>query len=254
VSREVTRDLLTTVPAVFHAGIDTVLLAGLAVALNEWLGSGPVLVDVEGHGREPLAGDVDLSRTVGWFTSVHPVRLDSGEVDSFDVRSGGDAAGTVIKRVKEQLAAVPDDGLGFGLLRYLNPTMRPVLEVLPTPQIGFNYLGRFTMAAGNAEWQPMDLGGELDPRTPVAHALEADGIVEDGSDGPALTVSLSWPEGLFQEQAMRALAEGWVAMLTGLAAQAERPGAGGHTPSDFPLLSLGQHQLEDLEAEIAMED
>ncbi|ORT48430.1 condensation domain-containing protein, partial [Frankia sp. KB5] len=88
VSLEVTAALLTTVPAVFHAGIDDVLLTGLSLAVTEWRGvPGPVLVDVEGHGREPLADDVDLSRTVGWFTSVHPVRLDPGRVDFAEVRA-----------------------------------------------------------------------------------------------------------------------------------------------------------------------
>ncbi|WP_240724266.1 amino acid adenylation domain-containing protein, partial [Frankia sp. B2] len=145
VPSEVTAELLTSVPAAFHAGINDVLLAGFTVAVNEWRGtSGPVLVDVEGHGREPLAEGVDLSRTVGWFTEIHPVRLDPGSTDFARIRAGGDAAGQAVKQVKEQLRAVPGDGLGYGLLRYLNPDTRPVLAALPTPQIGFNYMGRFT--------------------------------------------------------------------------------------------------------------
>ncbi|MGP4087822.1 non-ribosomal peptide synthetase, partial [Streptomyces sp. KR55] len=92
----VTSLLLTQVPAAFHAGVDDVLLSGLAAAAAEWGGSahlaGGFLVDVEGHGRVPLAAEMDLSRTVGWFTSVHPVRLDAGAVDLADVRAGGAAA------------------------------------------------------------------------------------------------------------------------------------------------------------------
>ncbi|MGP4092851.1 condensation domain-containing protein, partial [Streptomyces sp. KR55] len=87
----VTSALLTQVPAAFHAGVDDVLLSGLAAAVAEWRGAGGFLVDVEGHGRVPLAAEMDLSRTVGWFTSVHPVRLDAGAVDLADVRAGGAA-------------------------------------------------------------------------------------------------------------------------------------------------------------------
>jgi hypothetical protein len=115
-------------------------------------------VDVESHGRH--GGDLDLSRTVGWFTSVHPVRLDLGALSLDEVAVGGDAAGAAVKTVKEQLRAVPGDGLGYGLLRYLNPDTSPVLAALPAPQIGFNYLGRFlTGAPGGLGGAPGGLGG-----------------------------------------------------------------------------------------------
>ncbi|MEU2794839.1 amino acid adenylation domain-containing protein, partial [Streptomyces sp. NPDC007100] len=109
-------------PVVFHCGVHEVLLASLAGAVGRWRPelAGGVLVDVEGHGREPLGG-VDLSRTVGWFTSVHPVRLSATGVDLGRARAGGEAAGVLLKAVKEQVQAVPGDGLGYGLLRYLNP-------------------------------------------------------------------------------------------------------------------------------------
>jgi amino acid adenylation domain-containing protein/non-ribosomal peptide synthase protein (TIGR01720 family) len=252
---DVTGALLTSVPAAFHAGINDVLLAGLAAAVAEWCGrTGPVLVDVEGHGREPLDAKADLSRTVGWFTSVHPVRLDPGRADFAQVRAGGAAADQVVKKIKEQLRAVPGDGLGYGLLRYLNPATGSALAARPAPQIGFNYLGRFTTASHGANWEPADAGaldGQIDAAMPAAHVLEADGIVEDGPDGPELSVGLAWPRRLIEEAEVRELIDGWVAMLTGLATRATRPGAGGHTPSDFPLLALAQDQLEELEAEIA---
>ena len=150
VPAEATAALLATVPAAFHGGVNDVLLAGLAVAVAAWRDrrgqpGTSVLVDVEGHGREPgeAGPDVDLSRTVGWFTSIYPVRLDSGTVALAEVVAGGPAAGEVVRRVKEQVRAVPGDGLGYGLLRYLNPETGPVLAGLPVPQIGFNYLGRF---------------------------------------------------------------------------------------------------------------
>jgi non-ribosomal peptide synthase protein (TIGR01720 family) len=248
---DVTEALLTSVPSVFHAGLGDVLLAGLAAAVAEWRGApGPVLVDVEGHGREPFASDVDLSRTVGWFTSVYPVRLDPGTAQAGRAREGGAAAGELIKRIKEQLRAVPADGLGYGVLRYLNATTAPALAALATPQIGFNYLGRFgggTPAARPNDWQQLGLGGDGDEDMPATHVLEAGGVVRDGRDGPELSVSLSWPRHLLDEAAVQELADGWVATLTGLAGHAAEPDAGGHTPSDFPLLALDQDQIEEFE-------
>jgi hypothetical protein len=122
----VTGPLLTRVASAFHAGINDVLLTALAVAAVQWcrrrgrgVGSA-VMVDLEGHGREEIFADVDLSRTVGWFTSLYPVRLDVGGVDLAEALSGGAALGRALKLVKEQLHAVADNGLGYGQLRYLN--------------------------------------------------------------------------------------------------------------------------------------
>ena len=121
-----TAALLTRVPAAFHGGINEVLLTALVVAVVEWCrrrhrgGGSAVLLDLEGHGREELFDDVDLSRTVGWFTSLYPVRLDPGMLDASEALAGGPALGRALKRIKEQLRALPDHGLGYGLLRYLN--------------------------------------------------------------------------------------------------------------------------------------
>jgi non-ribosomal peptide synthase protein (TIGR01720 family) len=257
-------------PALFGAGVGDVLLAGLAAAVAEWRarhghGSGPLLVEVESHGREHALAGADLSRTVGWFTSVHPVRLDPGAGDFGPVRSGGPAAGELVKQVKEQVRAVPGDGLGFGLLRYLNPATAATLAARPQAQIGFNYLGRFAAAPagtpqpGPAEgdreyWLPSGggvLGGGTDPALPAAHALAASAVIRDLPGGPELTVALAWPGGLVAEEAATEIADGWLAMLTGIAAHAAEPGAGGSTPSDFPLVELSQDDIDELEGDFA---
>ncbi|MBW5425972.1 amino acid adenylation domain-containing protein, partial [Streptomyces sp. BG9H] len=113
----------------FHCGVDDVLLAALAGAVAQWRPeAGPgFLVDIEGHGREPWGDGVDLSRTVGWFTSGHPVRLGAAGVDLAQALAGGPAAGHLLKAVKEQARAVPGDGLGHALLRHLNPKTAPAL-------------------------------------------------------------------------------------------------------------------------------
>ncbi|MQY03035.1 non-ribosomal peptide synthetase [Actinomadura macrotermitis] len=250
VPADVTAALLTTVPSAFHTGINEVLLTGLALAVAEWRerrggAAGALTVDLERHGREPLPGAADLSRTVGWFTALHPVRLDPGPVDPASARTGGPDAGRALKRIKEGLRAVPGDGLGHGVLRRLGRA-----PGLPDPQIGFNYLGRVAAGAAAEDWQPTAFGGAMDDRMPAAHALEAGGIVRDGAGGPELTLTLSWPGALLEEHQVRELADGWAAMLAGLAAHGAAPGAGGRTPSDLPLAGLGQEQVEELETAV----
>ena len=155
----ITAALLTRVPAAFHGGINDVLLTGLALAVADWCrrrgrgaASTAVLLDLEGHGREEVFADVDLSRTVGWFTSLFPVRLDPGALDLDEALAGGPALGRALKLVKEQLRALPDHGLGYGLLRYLNPRDRARSSPAAAPQIGFNYLGRFAARRERADW------------------------------------------------------------------------------------------------------
>ncbi|WP_229879990.1 condensation domain-containing protein, partial [Streptomyces daghestanicus] len=197
---EVAETLMTRTAAAFHCGVHEVLLAALAGAVGVWrpeqAGTG-LLVDVEGHGREATVEGVDLSRTVGWFTSVHPVRLATGGADLGEVLAGGAAAGVLLKTVKEQVQAVPgSDGLGYGLLRHLNPATGPILARLPVPQVGFNYLGRFTEGDSSGAWEPAaeaGPGGAADPEAPVLHLLDAGAVVRDTSEGPELTISLAWP-------------------------------------------------------------
>ncbi|WP_407562709.1 amino acid adenylation domain-containing protein [Streptomyces sp. 184] len=245
--------LTSRTPAVFHCGVHEVLLATLAAAVAHWRPGvrGGVLVDVEGHGRE-TAGDLDLSRTVGWFTSVHPLRLDVHGIDLDDVRAGGPAAGRLLKAVKEQAQAVPGDGLGHGLLRYLNADTEAAAAALPQPEIGFNYLGRFPAGgAGPVEaWQPAGetaVGGSAPPGMPILHALGTNAVIRDTAAGPELSFTLGWPPDLLDRTDVERLGQSWLDMLAGLAAHTEDPAAGGHTPSDFPLLDLGQDDVEQLE-------
>ncbi|MFE2042882.1 amino acid adenylation domain-containing protein [Streptomyces sp. NPDC059477] len=241
----------------FHCGLHDILLATLAGAVAHWRQDlyAPVLVQVESHGRAALDG-ADLSRTVGWFTSAHPVRLDLGGVDLYRAMDGEAAAGRLLKTVKEQIRAVPGDGLGHGLLRHLNPDTAPVLAELPAPQIGFNYLGRFTARARPGAdpaipWEPAGpraLYSSDDPRMPVPHALEAGAAVRDTRHGPQLTLSLSRPARVLGDAAVDTLGRIWLALLRGLATHSDHPEVGGHTPSDFPLLDLDQDEVEQLEA------
>ncbi|WP_405735166.1 amino acid adenylation domain-containing protein [Streptomyces sp. NBC_00028] len=253
--------LVGRTPALFHCGVHEVLLATLAGAVarrRPQAGVGGLLVDVEAHGREPLAEGMDVSRTVGWFTAVHPLLLDVSDLDLDDAAAGGACAGALVKRVKEQVQAVPGDGLGHGLLRWANPDTARVLADLPVPEIGFNYLGRFAAAGPDdgpvRAWQTAGgaaMAGTADPDMPVAHALEAGAVVADTADGPLLTLTLSWPGGLLDESRAECLGRAWLELLEGVAAHTADPSAGGHTPSDFALLDLDQDEIEALESEFA---
>ena len=257
---DVTAALLTTVPAAFHGRVNDVLLTALVVAVAGWRRrrahgkgtSNAVLIELEGHGREQqLFEGVDLSRTVGWFTSLFPVRLDAGALDLEEAWEGGAALGQAFKRIKEQLRALPDGGLGYGLLRHLNPETAPALAGLASPQIGFNYLGRFARDQA-ADWQIAPeaeaLGGGIDAGMPLAHILEVNALTLEQSDGPQLSATWSWPSALLSEEAVRDLAQGWFGALEALVGYAAQPGAGGHTPTDFPLVTLSQAEIEQLEA------
>jgi len=132
---EETQMLLQQVPAAYHTQINDVLLTALAEALSAWSRSEVVRIDLEGHGREELFGDIDLTRTVGWFTTFFPVRLELLE-------HGG--LGTKLRAVKEQLRRVPQHGIGYGLLRYLcrDAKVSKQLQAMPEAEVSFNYLGQ----------------------------------------------------------------------------------------------------------------
>src|SRR5262249_13536940 len=227
----ITSALLTRLPAAFHGGINDVLLTALVLAIADWArrhdcgGNHGVLLDLEGHGREDVFADVDLARTVGWFTSLFPVRLDPGALDLDEALAGGTAIGRALKSIKEQLRALPDNGLGYGLLRYLNPQTAAELAGFAAPQLGFNYLGRFA-ASATADWaaapEAVQLGGE--PAMPLAHVLEVNAHTRDDADGARLTATWTWAPALVSEDAVRDLAERWFRALEALVRHVSVPG------------------------------
>ncbi|SPE64234.1 Linear gramicidin synthase subunit D [Streptomyces netropsis] len=258
----ITDPLLTTVPAVFHAGVNDILLTAFALAVANWRHRHgqhhtPTLIDLEGHGREELVPGADISRTIGWFTSIFPVNLDPGvsEHDWPDIWAGGPTLGNAVKTIKEQLRALPDNGAGYGLLRHLNQQTAATLATLPTPQISFNYLGRFELADEKAEasdWElssNTDVGNGRDPKGRITHALEVSALTADTAEGgSSLVAGWSWPQDLLDEDDVRDLAQTWFRALEAIVTHAAGPGAGGHTPSDFPLVNLTQGELDGLRA------
>ncbi|MCV7104163.1 non-ribosomal peptide synthetase, partial [Mycobacterium palustre] len=255
---ETTRMLLGEVPAAFHAGIHEILLIAFALACAEFLGAGaaPVVVDVEGHGRQEdvVAPNehVDLSRTVGWFTAKNPVALNVGGLPWAQVVAGEAGLGAVIKDAKEQLRSLPD-GLTYGALRYLNGDVD--LDG-SDPPIGFNYLGRLGAgpeATGDA-WAICEDGLSLIDASarlpmPLAHTVELNASTVDAENGPYLHAGWKWaPSALDQAQVSR-LSRLWFDALAGICAHV-RGGGGGLTPSDVAA-GLSQQQIDELQRQYA---
>ncbi|MGH3862147.1 amino acid adenylation domain-containing protein [Actinokineospora sp.] len=227
-----TAELLGETANRYRASVSELLLAALAITG----GRSSLLVDLEGHGREEefVAEPVDLSQSVGWFTSQYPVRLDAA----------GDP-GQVVRQVKESLRAVPHNGLSYGVLRHLNPETAPALADLAKPQVEFNYLGRLG-GAETGPFAPADtdalFGGASAGSAPLSHALAVNAAVRDTADGPELLAHWTWASGVLSEAEAADLADRWIAALDTLV----HTEAGALTPSDVPLVSLTQDRLDTL--------
>ena len=248
--------LLGEVPAAFHAGVHDILLIAFGLAWAEFLGTGgaPIGIDVEGHGRhEELAADVDLSRTVGWFTTKYPVSLTVGGLAWAQVVAGEAALGAVIKDAKEQLRALPDR-LTYGLLRYLNPEVDLAGS---DPPIGFNYLGRLGAAAAEVSgdlWRISQdglsvTGAAAAVPMPLAHTVELNAGTVDTDAGPHLHANWTWAPSALDHAQVSRLSRLWFDALAGICAHV-RGGGGGLTPSDIAPARLSQQQIDELAAAI----
>ncbi|HEX2188975.1 MAG TPA: condensation domain-containing protein, partial [Longimicrobiaceae bacterium] len=241
-TEEETHALVHEVPAAYRVQVADVLLAALARTVAGWTGERVVRVELEGHGREPLFDDVDLSRTVGWFTSVFPVALDAGDHPS---------PGEALKAVRDQLRAVPGKGIGYGLLRYLGRDgARAALAAGPSPEISFNYLGQLdSLLPGAALFRPADepIGAAHAPSAPRRYLLEVNASVTGGR----LQAAWTYSERLHRLDTAEALAARWLAALREMVEHCRTPAASGYTPADFPEAGLDQEELDDLVAEFA---
>ncbi|MGW5531943.1 amino acid adenylation domain-containing protein, partial [Streptomyces xanthochromogenes] len=229
---EDTRRLLQDVPDAYRTRVNDVLLYALGRVLARWTGRDRVALALEGHGREDLFQDVDLTRTVGWFTSLYPIALDV-------VRDA--ATGTALKAVKENLRAVPRGGIGYGALRHLRPTAARDLPGLP--QISFNYLGRQdrqTPTDGLLHAPHGGLAGGMDRAAERPHLLDVLAHVTDGR----LEFGWSYSQALHHRETVERLAAELADELRALVRHCAEPGAGGRTPSDFPLAPLDQAAVD----------
>ncbi len=250
---EVTDALLRDVPARYGMHVIDVLLAALALAVTGWLGAGAVEIELESHGRTDPAGTADLSRTVGWFTATYPIVLEL-------VGGGGPARDldpdTVLKTAKEQLRLVPNDGIGYGLLRHLTssetaggPGSRLAeLRDRPEPWLRFNLLGQLDRMLGG-----LALFGPEPPRMRGRQVgqrlLDIDAMVSDDR----LYARFTYQAGTLPDQVVRGLADGFADRLGVLVRHARAAAAVAYTPSDFPDAGLDQDELDDLVQELGLD-
>jgi len=233
-----TRRLLQDAPSAYRTQINDLLLTALARVITRWTGDESMLIRLEGHGREDLFDEIDLTRTVGWFTSLYPLKL----LPATTLASS-------LKQIKEQLRAVPDKGLGFGALRYLGDAeARQALAALPRPRITFNYLGQFDASFDSAEQPGLFTpsgdasGAEQSPEAPLGNWLEINGQVYGGE----LKLNWSFSQAMFAPATVQQLADEYARELEALIDHCCEPANRGVTPSDFPLANLTQQQLDDL--------
>jgi non-ribosomal peptide synthase protein (TIGR01720 family) len=241
---EMTHALLQDVPGVYGTRVDEVLLTALVRGMEKSRGVNRLLVDMEGHGREDVVEGADLSRTVGWLTSLYP-----GLVSSAGCAGPGEA----LKQVKEQVRAIPHHGVGFGVLRYLSEdeSLRETLAALPGRDINFLYLGQFASQAADEEGASMRLleersGEPCNPKMLRVHLLEFVVFVSAGK----LHLELSYSENRHEEATAQEILDAILAALRELIEHCKDPTAGGHTPSDFPGARVSQANLDKLLSKI----
>ncbi|HJP91740.1 MAG TPA: amino acid adenylation domain-containing protein [Pyrinomonadaceae bacterium] len=240
---EETAALLHDVPRAYNTQINDVLLTALVLAFSNWTSSTTLLVDIEGHGRETIDNKTDISRTVGWFTSLFPVLFEAPDADE---------PGEALKSIKEQLRRVPNRGFGYGLLRYLSTDqeVRATLSSLPQAEVSFNYLGQFDRSDTNNSIVGATLETSAPIRSPHSlrrHLLEINGSVRDGQ----LRLSWIYSANRHRRESIELLANDFIETLQSLIAHCINLEARGYTPSDFPEADLDQAELDDLIASLS---
>lgn len=230
-----TRTLLQQLPKVFRTQINDALLAALAIALQHNIGGRRFRIDLEGHGREHLADDLDVSRSVGWFTTLFPMVL--------TCPAGADPQGTLLA-VRDQLRNVPHNGLSYGLLRYAShdAAVRDPLAAAPPASILFNYLGQFdAVVAGSAlfAFAAEPTGAWRSPAALPTHALEIISSVRGGR----FEIEWHFDANVHREATIARVANAMIAALRNLVALADASLTVPFTPADFPLAAVDQATL-----------
>nr|WP_225895950.1 non-ribosomal peptide synthetase [Dendronalium phyllosphericum] len=240
-NEEQTRALLQDVPSAYNTQINDVLLTALVQSFTQWTGESSLLIDLEGHGREDLFDDVDLSRTVGWFTTLFPVGLQLGEIEH---------PGEALKSIKEQLRRIPNRGIGYGVLRYLhqNSTIREKLHSLPTAQVSFNYLGQFdrVLKASEVLGLAKEFKSEQSLLNQRSHLFGISGFIRGGK----LEMTWAYSEKIHKQDTIERLASGFIEALKNLIAHCQSKDSQSYTPSDFSAAKLNQKQLDKFLAKL----
>ncbi len=233
---EETHALLNEVPSVYNTQINDILLTALVQSLSRWTTNHELVIDLEGHGREDLFENSDLSRTVGWFTSIYPVLLTLDNANS---------PSDTLKSIKEQLRHIPNRGIGYGLLRYLNPKTAWQLKMLPQPEISFNYLGQFDNQLSDDILFKMaqeNSGKTHSPSEQRRYLIEINGLITENQ----LQLEWTYSQNRHHRATIEQLAHDFIAALQTLITHCKSQKTGDYTPSDFLSSKLSQNSLDKL--------
>ncbi|MNO13082.1 Surfactin synthase subunit 1 [compost metagenome] len=236
---EMTQSLLTDVHHAYSTEINDILLAALSNMLQEWSGAASVLIQIEGHGREAIVKGVDISRTIGWFTSIFPFVLGA---------DGAKDASEVIKVIKDNLRRIPGKGLGYEVLKYLtvkHPSIELPLQFRLKPELVFNYLGQFDRTGtGNDLFELSDIstGSEVGPKIEKPHKLEINGMVI----GDKLEISFNYNKHQYEPETIQRLANRYKEHLSQMIRHCLSKQVKEITPTDYQYNKLTQRQLDTI--------
>ncbi|MSO00263.1 lichenysin non-ribosomal peptide synthetase LicA [Bacillus paralicheniformis] len=232
-SKEETEQLMTKVHEAYNTEMNDILLTALGLALKEWTGQEDFIICLEGHGREDIIDGLNISRTVGWFTSQFPALI--------QMRHSGDI-GYQIKQTKEELRHIPNKGIGYGIYRYLTEEGKKAQPI--KHDISFNYLGQFTEMADSGLFTRSILpsGDPLSPETEKPNALDIVGYIENG----ILTMSIAYHSLEYKESTVTAVAASFKTYLLQLIDHCLERDGGELTPSDLGDDELTLDELDKL--------
>ncbi len=235
--KQLTESLLTDVSKIYNTGINDILLSALIMSYNEWTSEDSLLISLEGHGRESLKDDLDVSRTAGWFTSIFPVIL--------KLPGKNDVAAT-IKYIKETLRQIPNNGIGFGMLKYLTNDQRlnDKIRNLPKPEIIFNYLGQFSQNIGNSGWKLNEdtLKLSQNKNNLRTHLIEINSHIVNNR----LKMNFVFSSNFHMEKTIESFAKKYEATLKKIIKHCINFQSRVYTPSDFNASGLDQQELDNL--------
>jgi amino acid adenylation domain-containing protein/non-ribosomal peptide synthase protein (TIGR01720 family) len=234
-SREQTSQLLTQVHRAYNTEMNDILLTALGITLSQWMNSEDVLVNLEGHGREGISQDMNISRTIGWFTAQYPIILNLREKE----------LGYLLKSIKEQLNKAPNKGIGYGLLNYLrDDEERQHMKFQLKPEISFNYLGQFDSDIQTEMFtiSPYSSGQSMSPKGNRWVELEWNGLIRNGQ----LEVHLSYHSEAFTQETIRGLLDNYKQNLVDLIHHCLNQEKIEHTPSDYEEDEMSMEELDDL--------
>ncbi|MBE9216801.1 amino acid adenylation domain-containing protein [Plectonema cf. radiosum LEGE 06105] len=237
-SIEETEALLKDVPTAYHTQINDVLLTTLVQSFTSWTGEDSLLIDLEGHERETISNDINLTRTVGWFTTIFPVLLSLEGISQTE---------EALKAIKEQLQNIPNKGIGYGILRYLNqnPSDRFQLQTFPQAEVRFNYLGKSDQILSESslfKLSNQSAGNSRSLQSNRRYVLDINGFVL----GEKLQLEWTYSNQIHQRSTIEHLANEFIKMLRSFINNSQFTGAIKYTTSNFPNAEFSQKELDEL--------